>query len=254
MGLATPGATGLGLGVRAGFKAADKVKDLAKTCCFVAGTQVSTKDGLKSIEQIKVGDLVLSKDEITGQMAFKPVTELIQRHKRVIYEIKTIVTLPNGESRTTVFKTTDDHPWRTHDGRWLKTIELANGTLIQSAYGNGVEVVSVINTGKITKTYNLEVADFHTYFVGEDRVWVHNACRPNDFSKKTKAEVRAEQPNCQKCGRETVSGKADTKGTKPAGNRSEIHHKEKASDGGSKTKENAENLCRDCHVNEHKKK
>jgi hypothetical protein len=30
-------------------------------------------------------------------------------------------------------------------------------------------------------TFNLEVADFHTYFVGEDRIWVHNACDPTEL-------------------------------------------------------------------------
>ena len=37
-------------------------------------------------------------------------------------------------------------------------------------------VVSIHRTGRTAPMFNLEVADFHTYFVGEDRVWVHNAC------------------------------------------------------------------------------
>ncbi|MEZ6212113.1 MAG: hypothetical protein R3B46_12825 [Phycisphaerales bacterium] len=30
-------------------------------------------------------------------------------------------------------------------------------------------------TGSAYTTYNIEVADYHTYFVGETGVWVHNA-------------------------------------------------------------------------------
>jgi hypothetical protein len=39
-----------------------------------------------------------------------------------------------------------------------------------------VTVVKVVDTGRTAQTYNLEVADFHTYFVGESRAWVHNVC------------------------------------------------------------------------------
>ena len=39
----------------------------------MAGTLIHTKDGLKVIEDIQVGDLVLSKDDQTGEVAYKPV-------------------------------------------------------------------------------------------------------------------------------------------------------------------------------------
>jgi len=37
-------------------------------------------------------------------------------------------------------------------------------------------VLSALKTDRIEPTYNFEVGDFHTYFVGESGVWVHNAC------------------------------------------------------------------------------
>jgi hypothetical protein len=37
-------------------------------------------------------------------------------------------------------------------------------------------VRTVSKTNRVENTFNLEVADFHTYFVGELAVWVHNAC------------------------------------------------------------------------------
>jgi len=39
-----------------------------------------------------------------------------------------------------------------------------------------VVVLSALKTDRIEPTYNFEVGDFHTYFVGESGVWVHNAC------------------------------------------------------------------------------
>ena len=76
----------------------------------------------------------------------------------------------------TTFETTDDHPWRTTSGLWLATLELKPGTLLQRAEGRPARVISVRATGRSATTYNLEVADFHTYFVGAELLWVHNAC------------------------------------------------------------------------------
>lgn len=44
------------------------------------------------------------------------------------------------------------------------------------ANGDTAVVVDIANTHRTALTYNIEVADFHTYFVGEEHVWVHNSC------------------------------------------------------------------------------
>jgi hypothetical protein len=46
--------------------------------CFAAGTLVHTKEGLVPIEQIKVGDWVLSKPENRGEQAYKRVLKAIE--------------------------------------------------------------------------------------------------------------------------------------------------------------------------------
>ncbi len=45
----------------------------AQASCLVAGTQVQTANGLQAVEAIKVGDMVLSQDVETGELALKPV-------------------------------------------------------------------------------------------------------------------------------------------------------------------------------------
>ncbi|WP_379157930.1 polymorphic toxin-type HINT domain-containing protein [Paenibacillus sp. sgz5001063] len=45
--------------------------------CFVAGTKVQTDEGEKPIEDIEVGDKVLSKNEENGEVAYKEVTETL---------------------------------------------------------------------------------------------------------------------------------------------------------------------------------
>lgn len=46
-------------------------KDFGTSYCFVAGTLVTTEDGFKPIEEIKVGDKDLSENEFTGKMTGK---------------------------------------------------------------------------------------------------------------------------------------------------------------------------------------
>lgn len=48
-------------------------KDFGTSYCFVAGTLVTIEDGFKPIEEIQVGDKVLSEDETTGEIAIKKV-------------------------------------------------------------------------------------------------------------------------------------------------------------------------------------
>ena len=50
--------------------------------CFPAGTLVWTELGLVAIEQIEVGDRVLSQDPTTGQLSYKPVAGVTRRAKR----------------------------------------------------------------------------------------------------------------------------------------------------------------------------
>ena len=41
--------------------------------CFTAGTMIETADGDRTIEEIQIGDLVLSANPETGEIAYKPV-------------------------------------------------------------------------------------------------------------------------------------------------------------------------------------
>jgi hypothetical protein len=145
------------------------------TCCFVAGTLVDTSTGLRPIDQIGVGDRVLSRNPDTGETAYKPVTGLIHRHDREIYAVTLVTTSDDGHEHISTFETTDDHPWRTEDGHWRTTLELQPGMTLVRAHGTA-RVLRVGDEHRTARTYNLQVADFHTYFVGDEHVWVHNAC------------------------------------------------------------------------------
>ena len=158
---------------------------------FVAGTQVLTKDGLKNIEDIKVGELVKAENAETGEQAYKPVTDLIRRHDRIIWD----VIVDAGDKQSETFHTTDEHPWWVPaEKEWLRTDELKAGMQVKTADGKLVNLSSITNTYKSDATYNFTVADFNTYFVGELKVLVHN-CKEKSINQMNKDIDKGNAPN-----------------------------------------------------------
>ncbi|WP_229632194.1 polymorphic toxin-type HINT domain-containing protein, partial [Pseudoduganella violaceinigra] len=173
-------------GSKAGEKAASsrtaeaKVRRVNCDSCFIAGTLVAVKDGFKAIEDVREGDLVLSKSDVTGEIAYKPVTALIATRNKGVYDL----TLRNSAGETEVLTVTDNHPfWVLNKDQyvggavgagWVESGQLKAGMLVQSSQGVELAVESLMDKQQSPETYNLTVDGFHTYFVGKFRVWVHN--------------------------------------------------------------------------------
>ena len=102
---------------------------------------------------------------------------LIAGSEREIWEVMVETTDAQGRVQREPIGTTDEHPWRTAAGAWPETKDLTPGTELVSADGDRAIVITVLKTERIEPTYNFEVEGFHTYFVGESGVWVHNACK-----------------------------------------------------------------------------
>lgn len=139
------------------------------TCCFVAGTPVLTKDGYKNIESIELGDQVLAKNTDSGEQGWKPVTQLFKKY-RLIYELRVL----EESGQEYVIETTDDHPFYISGKGWVNTVDLLSSDLIETEGYGWVTVVSILQTSRNDITYNLEVADFHTYYATKLNLLVHN--------------------------------------------------------------------------------
>ena|GEM_PF-3172850 len=156
------------------------------TCnCFIAGTKVLTDEGEKNIEDIEVGDRVLSKNEETGEVAYKEVEWLYQRIVEETYNITV-----GGE----VITTTDEHPfWIVGKGR-VKSKDLVVGEILTTSDGKELAIEKIEIKEEQDTVYNFKVKDFHTYFVSNLGVWTHNACDiPNTTTKwdiKTNAKAK----------------------------------------------------------------
>jgi hypothetical protein len=142
-------------------------------CCFAAGTKVLTKNGLKPIEEIQEGDYVASRNEETGEVDWKPVTTLFEYDDdRITYLLKLVDEAGSEE----ILEVTDNHPFWIEDLGWIESGKLKPGMRVSNYNGGYLTVVELTTLNASPVTYNFEVADFHTYFVGEKRAWVHNQC------------------------------------------------------------------------------
>ncbi|TGL25282.1 hypothetical protein EHQ47_04940 [Leptospira bourretii] len=148
--------------------------------CFVAGTKVHTKEGLKNIEDIRVGDLVLSKSDETGEVSYRKVVETFIRQTDAIYT----VSFADG----TTLETTWNHPFRVkkqgyalekfsiENTTWVQAKDLHPGDVALGANGKELAITDITIDEREETVYNFEVEGYHTYFVGEVGVWVHNEC------------------------------------------------------------------------------
>ncbi|MBC3935567.1 hypothetical protein H8K47_09350 [Undibacterium sp. CY7W] len=214
--------------------------------CFAAGTLVHTKEGLVPIEQIKIGDWVLSKPENGGEQAYKRVLKTFAYEPTTVMEVcgevpirpnafERIVSTLNhpfwvvGQGWTAANnlpkgRFTDGEQFELFDGTYTKIggcgsiyaadsdgagwtpsymgdltrpgllIDYKNNKLIASE-AMAIERIQAleadhplysqlaIEEAERSETnypylklpvYNLEVEDFHTYYVGKIGIWVHN--------------------------------------------------------------------------------
>lgn len=147
-------------------------------CCFTAGTLIATPTGLKPIETLREGDLVISRSDQTGETGGKPIVGITPAHERHIWTVTVAYKDQEGRWKDERYETTEDHPWRSSDGRWVTSEHLTEGQEVLLQDGVGV-VSSSRAAGYVKNTYNLEISEFHTYFVGHAGAWVHNECLDN---------------------------------------------------------------------------
>ena len=136
--------------------------------CFRGSTLVWTDTGPRVIEQIRPGDQVLSQNASTGELTYK----LVEMATKTAPTPMMKITVGGEEIVSTL-----GHPFWVVGKRWTMAKQLHEGYLLHTVAGPlPVEKVEEIPAAKewYEFSYNLQVADFHTYFVGQNQVLVHH--------------------------------------------------------------------------------
>ena len=131
--------------------------------CFVAGTLISTQRGMRPVEKIEVGDMALSRNTSTGELCWKPVIACSTRPPEP--------TLKFDVDDAQLQCTAGHLLWVSGKG-WTKASQIKEGDLLHTA--SDPAVVSKVSKAEVAPTFNLEIAENHTYFVGNSRVLSHD--------------------------------------------------------------------------------
>ncbi len=170
--------------------AADTMQHAA--CSFTFLTQVATDHGQQAIGTLHVGTKVLAYNPKTHTMEQEPVLHVWVHSDNDLIDL-TITTATKGQhgtpahSTSEVIHTNQKHPFLTIEKGFLPVGQIVLGMHVRRANGK----IGVITGWKVVpgaKTmYNLEVAQDHTFTVGDGQWVVHNCAgrvRPDHIPSK----------------------------------------------------------------------
>ena len=146
--------------------------------CFTGDTLVATEDGHKRIDEIKIGDKVWAYDIYTGQTELKEVLNVYVHEETEILHLHTT----DGD-----INTTSTHPFYVLKRGWVAAGDLKAGDEVCLIDGSTASVTGaeLEQLAEPILVYNLEVEGFHTYFVGDKSILVHNQCAPRAWIKRS---------------------------------------------------------------------
>ncbi len=170
-----------------------------ETACFPAGTRITTDKGLKRIEDIQVGDMVLSKHESgIGEQEFKPVIRTVVHHNKEIWNLKYCLVkksvkanslsdfdIMNMSRKGKVYTidATPNHPFWVKGVGWTRLNALEQGQLLELKDNNYSAYVIFANPSYQTSQKNVFADLYYDTFldVGEyldDENYTHSQDNP----------------------------------------------------------------------------
>ena len=136
--------------------------------CFAKGTPVQTENGDRPIESVRVGDRIWSRDVKTGAIALRPVVNTYRTPSVPVIDLE----LSASHAAIEQLAVTRGHLFWVEGVGWLRADALAAQPLWSTEAQLGAKLIR--EQPEPTTVYNLEVSEFHSYFVGHSHVLVHN--------------------------------------------------------------------------------
>ena len=153
--------------------------------CFVAGTPVRMCGYFQNIEDVKVGNIVLSYNEELKRNQYSVVLQTM-----VHDTTEKLYTLYIENEQLTV---TGIHKFLIiHRGKkeWVQASDLRINDFVLFANGTWHRISNITTEIKAATVYNFEVSRNHNYYVGANQILAHN----KGGGKKGKGGGKAEEP------------------------------------------------------------
>lgn len=152
-------------------------------CSFTARTKVATEHGEQAISKVKAGDKVWAYNPKTHTMELQPILHVWVHsdHDLVDLTITTIIPARHGRPATQaneIIHTNQKHPFLTQERGFLPVAKIKVGMHVLRADGSFGMVTGWKMVPGIQTMYNLEVAQDHTFTVGDGQWVVHNCSLP----------------------------------------------------------------------------
>ncbi|NNM88942.1 MAG: hypothetical protein HKL95_10540 [Phycisphaerae bacterium] len=134
--------------------------------CFPADALVHTPTGVKPIAELVLGDEVLSYDEKNRNVVTRRIRAVLKNWTDMLVKLKV------GEE---IIWATKIHPfYLPEDGKWVPSCDLRAGMRLLDRNLQPQTIDQVEHMAALEDTFNIEIGECHTYFVGEAGVLVHN--------------------------------------------------------------------------------
>ncbi len=141
--------------------------------CFPAGTKVTTMDGYKDIDKLKLGDMVLSYNEETGVNEYHEVVYLFRYEPSDIDE--ELYTLTFDDKNT--LNVTSSHKFyiKTADGyEILEAKDIKVDDYVMYADYTYHKVTKIKHKKLKESVYNISVENTHNFYIDSEQILVHN--------------------------------------------------------------------------------
>lgn len=146
-------------------EAADLTKRELGCASFAADTQVWIGDRSVAIQSLHPGAWVESRNEQSFVESRRLVTRTFERQVASYHEVQT---------EASRFALTEEHPLWVQGHGWTPVREIGVGAPVATVDGDTL-VLSNRRVDATLQVFNLSVANDESYFVGDERVWAHNA-------------------------------------------------------------------------------
>jgi hypothetical protein len=136
-------------------------------CSVAAGIDVWTQTGLRPIEEVLPGDRVLTRNPLSGELAFNLVTAVDERPAGPMQAIEV-------GSRTILVSS--EQLFRVAEIGWKPAAELHSGMPIDGL--NGPHRIERVGPGEAIARYSLLIANVSNFFVDQQGVLVRDSASP----------------------------------------------------------------------------